>query len=762
MERKKNEENFVEILNEMLQKCEIEQIEISRKDIVAFLNDSGKFNERFYEDQLFMHTYLNYYNNLSIYKKQSVDKYFLNNFYNKPLSKDTSLIVEPVTNTFTVVKEIDQVLSKLEDNIDLEYEQVVRGDFKKVKSAFEKIEIPKESWLSLTGASNVKKLTNSAAEVYTEYKKIIDGYEDTKYNVLQVIEEYTQLRQQLNFEREDLINILKDSYGSAIYQSFPQLYDFNKIQWLDIDNMFYDLDTQFESIQGKYDAFITLADENLENIKSQVSTSYKSVVKTLNKRRLKSDDLANKLTDGIMSVAISAINNVVSTRLASQEKCLEIKKDIEFMKLSFAPDYQKVIIDLGRLFEIYTNVKKIFIPLVKRYAVYFNSLLNGELKLLLDNYKSIKNSEDYLSREDKIVIKRNNELSIIEHQKSLAECEKKLDSLNAIMKNEIKPIYDVYQKFKPSKPNVLSSFLSLGMNNTTYAYANEIWQSKFAPINEFYNSCISKISNVNSDIDHYKSQIKSLSNLNQDLNIEIEKYSMLIQKAFNNIGGKNLVNKLSKDNLNTILNISREILEKGLRDNLLDPVDYLSKLSFVKPVEGVNRLENQSTNLNKALDLGHKILDINNNLALIKNDLIQRIASNEVLNNFKDFEKAIFKEKFQSYIDKTEILQIRNKEDINAVLSEFVTNKIVEIFPKLNNDEVLKNLYSNVNIISESLIKQLNYVAEIRKYKALNMSNDEILEKLKLDHRNYIADNLKEDEDDSQRILNLMEQNFLN
>ena len=42
------------------------------------------------------------------------------------------------------------------------------------------------------------------------------------------------------------------------------------------------------------------------------------------------------------------------------------------------------------------------------------------------------------------------------------------------------------------------------------------------------------------------------------------------------------------------------------------------------------------------------------------------------------------------------------------------------------------------------------------------MSNDEILEKLKLDHRNYIADNLKEDEDDSQRILNLMEQNFLN
>ena len=42
--------------------------------------------------------------------------------------------------------------------------------------------------------------------------------------------------------------------------------------------MFNDLDTQFEKIQGKYDAFLDQADKNLQKVKDQLDSSLSNVV----------------------------------------------------------------------------------------------------------------------------------------------------------------------------------------------------------------------------------------------------------------------------------------------------------------------------------------------------------------------------------------------------------------------------------------------------------------------------------------------------
>jgi len=761
-----NETEFNEILLSLLEQCEINHETLTRYEIVEQINLSGKFGNRMYEDHTFQQLYLNFYNSLSLYKKNSADKLFFDNYYNYPIAKDKSLFALRDTTKFSVIRNASETLTVLENSIDLQMETEVRKAFHELKNVFNHIEMPKASWFSLTGKSNVKKFTEKATEVYCMYKELIEGYEIAKFSILQAIEEYTQLRQQLKYEREDLVNMLKDVYGKEIFEAYPQLYDFNKLQWLETENLFYDLDTRFEQIQGKYETFQNQLSENIQNVKNQVEASFGKFSNSIykgNKLR-KSDAILESGMTEAMVIAESAFSNILNSRVAASEKCAEIKKDIEFMKLSFAPDHQMIMVDITRLFEIYTNIKRIFIPLAEAYAEHFNNLLNGNLQTLLVKYRAYKYHPLFVERENLILEERDYELSIIEHQKSLVQKEQYLDRIKSHFENEIKPVYEVYIENKITEPSILSSILSLGLNTLCFAYANEIWVSGFAPIDKEYQTYSKEIQVTKNDISHYNNRIKELNQLNKKLEKEIKQKDKLVQQEFSSLKLTQFVDVSQIANINSTLALSKEILEKGLRNNLTDPVSYLSKLTFIKPLKTIDNYGGNKRLSSNTINTGNKLLEINNLLASIKDRFVEDMTSTKAIGKLEKQQVVLLRNDLYHYIDKENILQLHDLNSLQESITKFLTHKIQE---KTANHSIGRYVdapafASTIINNCKSFSRRLGYIKQIRELEALNKNNDNLFAQLESDLKENAIQQLETDFSESQELMNRLNQNTLN
>ncbi|WP_185216203.1 hypothetical protein [Sphingobacterium mizutaii] len=749
--------SFSEVMDKLLSECEINQTQYTRSDIVEYLNSSNLLQKRLYEDSSFMQAYQSYYKTLSIYKKKNADKYFVNNFISKPLSQDGSLIVAEQSLTFDTVKNSAESLKVLGEMINLSFEDEIRETLDIFKNNFEKIELPKESWFSITGASNVKKFTQRATEVYSIYTNILEEYHFAKFSILQSINEYSQLRIQLSFDREDLICVLKDVYGEKIYDSYPQLFNFNQIEWLDVENMFNDLDTQFEKIQGKYDAFLDQADKNLQKVKDQLDSSLSNVVDKMVYSKLNQKHIGKE----VGKVAMKVLENISNTRSLSKEKYLEIKKDIEFMKLSFAPDYQKILVDLGRLFEVYTNIREVFIPLAECYGSYFNNILGGELKSLLNKYGEFKQSPVFKERERLVLSRRANELDVLEHHKSIGNLEKLLDDERAYLENEVKPLYEMLLNIQPTKPGMISKILSLGLNTAVYDHVFAKWSTFFEPYEAEFNSSTNEIEKLKKDISYYKGRIVDLEKENVNIAKSIEGFSEEVKEYFKENNMDAVLTDINPANINTVLKISKDILEKGLRNNLLNPAEYLSNLTFVKAVKGAESYDESKLVARKISNAANKVLDTVALLDNVRKKFIDGVSTGMEKGSFDVNETKLISDQMDSFITKTNFLQLRDEDSIKERMSSYLEKLMIENFP---DKPYLADLSGKmVGIIAEqakSMVRRLKYLDEIKALKALNKSNDEILEKLNQDLMQHTNEAITSDLNERDQLINQIKQSL--
>ena len=84
------------------------------------------------------------------------------------------------------------------------------------------------------GAKNVR---IQASDMFNKYTRMVDTYHYAEDSVRDNIEDFTSLRSDIASTYRDYAMKLIDIYGDSIKMVSPNLFDFNRVEWLDVDDM---------------------------------------------------------------------------------------------------------------------------------------------------------------------------------------------------------------------------------------------------------------------------------------------------------------------------------------------------------------------------------------------------------------------------------------------------------------------------------------------------------------------------------------------
>ena len=103
------------------------------------------------------------------------------------------------------------------------------------------------------GAKNVR---IQASDMFNKYTHMVDTYHYAEDSVRGNIEDFTSLRSDIASTYRDYAMKLIDIYGDSIKMVSPNLFDFNRVEWLDVDDMLKYVELEYNKLTEKCAAFI--------------------------------------------------------------------------------------------------------------------------------------------------------------------------------------------------------------------------------------------------------------------------------------------------------------------------------------------------------------------------------------------------------------------------------------------------------------------------------------------------------------------------
>lgn len=98
------------------------------------------------------------------------------------------------------------------------------------------------------GTNGVKDVRSKASTMFDKYTKMVEAYHYAEDSVRGNIEDFTSLRSDMGMEYRDYAMKLIDIYGDSIKMVSPNLFDFKRIEWLDVDEMLKYVELEYNKL----------------------------------------------------------------------------------------------------------------------------------------------------------------------------------------------------------------------------------------------------------------------------------------------------------------------------------------------------------------------------------------------------------------------------------------------------------------------------------------------------------------------------------
>lgn len=132
----------------------------------------------------------------------------------------------------------------------------------------------KADWL--TGTSGVKEVRGKASVMFDRYAKLVEAYRYAGDSVRANISDFTSLRSDIEATYREYALRLIDLYGDSIKMVSPELFDFNQVEFLDVDQMLRQIELEYSKIQDKCGVLIAeIADSFRTSLQGSMS-AYRS------------------------------------------------------------------------------------------------------------------------------------------------------------------------------------------------------------------------------------------------------------------------------------------------------------------------------------------------------------------------------------------------------------------------------------------------------------------------------------------------------
>lgn len=515
---------------------------------------------------------------------------------------------------------------------------------------------------TIVGTKGAKEIRVTASNNFNQYSKLVDTYHTTENTVRNIIHDFTELRSYIEKTYHENADKLIDIFGDSIKAVEPELFDFNRIEWLDVDQMLKYIELDYNKLTEKCSVLI-----------GEISDSFKTSIQ--NSIALYKDN-AKKNDNKFLGVAMAGLG-IIDHYLNTAEKTNRLKAELEVFRTCIKHDTTKIKADMQRLFVIFKTLNDVVIPKAEIYLRDCSQLLESDLQeiasLLYDTpeLKSLEKERQSITR-----IMFDNNRQINDHYHNIGIYSSLVQDITSILESKHSE-YQNAKNCKPEKPFFLINILTFGNANKKYYRHLSEWNAAYAPLVREYENYQVELKLNKDELQSHKTSLTIAKSEHKKLERKRQELCSLIKnktKADDNLKIQMLQHLR---NIVGILRLGREIVETKLDDKYLhtvsipdfkiqlpDDVNHNIDIFTEMIMENIHTVSNQENSKNDlAVIRDASIQTIQNCVSFLDSALeLQVIQQNSQLTN-EEYEKRYneltmdFKKSIKDIDDKATLLR---------------------------------------------------------------------------------------------------------
>ena len=447
------------------------------------------------------------------------------------------------------------------------------------------------------GTNGVKDVRSKASTMFDKYTKMVEAYHYAEDSVRGNIEDFTSLRSDIGTVSRDYALKLIDIYGDSIKMVSPDLFDFKRIEWLDVDEMLKYVELEYNKLTEKCAALI-----------GEISVSFSTSLQG-------SLQAYKSLSNGNKSLGLAMAGlTMLEHYMGASERANRLKSDLSVFQTSVKHDATRIKADMGRLLVICKTLNDVVIPKANVFLRYGEKLLTSDLKATLDalyadgTIRPLEEQRKCLLQQMKAL-----DMEMNDHLRNIDVYTSLINDITATLESKQGSYMEAKSK-KPSKPFFLANWITFGVANKNYYRDFAEWNAVCFPLVREYESFQVDLKLDKEELKSHREEQTRIKNEYAKLSSELDKVSKEIRSKI--VCSDDLKLKMLKHlrDMVAMLKLGREIMESKIDEKLVHTVDIPDYREAAKLPADVEQNLSQFTgmladNLHADKDMAKNLLD---------------------------------------------------------------------------------------------------------------------------------------------------------
>ena len=433
---------------------------------------------------------------------------------------------------------------------------------------------------TVSGVEAIKRVQDEAQQIFAKYSDMTGAYSDACNTIRELVSDFSEVRQSTCESYKKYALLLIDLFGDSIKATMPELFDFDSVQFLDVESMHQNVKLAYDGIYGKCGALI-----------GDVSDSFtKALSRSASQFSVQKDRAVGLVLAGI---------NMISHYVKTGQKATALHRDFAELRGAIASDVAAIRTDEVRLVEIYKTLNDVMIPEAEVFARNADKVFDKEFDTLSDTLYSTSEARELKSQRDEILKemhtleRRINDANIsINYYKDHIQSSQ--ETLGSLKENYIEA-----QVTKPEPPSGIGKFLTLGSSQRKYERDIYEWNKTCSPVIDRYESLAVDIS---VDTDEIERRTKAIAEDTLKYNeLKLREVDITKRLAAVVTSTPDTKRKAAQhlDDIVKLLHLAKKITAGKLDEHLVNTVK-VQKLDEIKLPENIsNAVKNFRDNITK-------------------------------------------------------------------------------------------------------------------------------------------------------------------
>lgn len=322
----------------------------------------------------------------------------------------------------------------------------------------------------IMGSGKVEQYKSEIANLFERYTIIVEAYRNSQANVRGAIDDFITLRGDIVSTYHEFAMRLVDIFGDSIKAIEPNLFDFESVQWLDVDSKLESVSLEYASLS-----------ERCSTLMGEISDSFKGMIRAV------SSSLGG--SKGKMGLLMAG-GAIWDHYLTAKEKANKMGVEVEAFRTSVANDSNLIKTDKGRLLAIYTTLNNLFVPKAMTFLRFAGQLMEQDVNSIINSLYDNPQIRP-LEEERRLIVNelRRVDALIVDHEQQIDLYRARMSELEERLRAGRSQYIDA-KAVEPQSPWWLFNILTFGKLKSSYAREYKCWHDVFGDfVRQFDRGC---------------------------------------------------------------------------------------------------------------------------------------------------------------------------------------------------------------------------------------------------------------------------------